>query len=447
MGAVAQPSKWDLLVEEGLNQRLLRDEVKRQYEALTAPPAGDLDAEYLDAADLGDLPKPDPLIDGVLSRHCYMVLRGRDGTFKSFVALDWALCVATGKPWQDHPAERAKVLYVAGEGAYGMDQRIQAWCMAWQRRPERGWFTLRKSSVNLFAGGPALDHLVRRIQGDGVGLVVIDTLRRASGGADGNSSDMGIVVDAIDRIKQATTHGSVLVIAHTDKSDTDSRGYSGIEDDADIIWHAKRDEEKGNSLELSNSKMKDGPDGAILALETVTVMESLVIQANNGPEPAALLDTDAQVMAAMREVFASTGATARELGVVLEGMTERTVYRAVGRLEAAGRLHQERKGNSKLITLTAREAATRREEILRNTRDESDIDTHRKGVSNGVKGSSTPMIVCHQADQGFDTDCQRLTGDCHVDTERTPHVVGVHAGFDHENSSIAQDPFGTGLTA
>lgn len=444
---VAERKRFELQVEQGVRERLLRDEVKRRYLAETAPPADDLDAEYLDATELGDLPKPDPLIDGVLARHCYMVLRGRDGTFKSFVALDWALCIATGKPWQGSPAERAKVLYIAGEGAYGMDARIRAWCMAWQRTPERGWFTLRKSSVNLFTGGAPLDHLVAKVERDQVGLVVVDTLRRASGAADGNTSDMGVVVDAIDRIKQATTHGSVLVIAHTDKSDSDTRGYSGIEDDADIIWHAKRNEGE-NELDLTNTKMKDGPDGATFQLEPASVMESLVIQSRNGAEPASMvLDTDAQVMAAMRDVFASTGATARELLTVLEGMPERTMYRAVGRLEAAGRLHRERKGNSTLVTLTAREAATRRAEILRDTRDESDIDTHAQGGGRGGRTSDEPMIVCHPSDQEFATVCQGSATVCHSATDRAPHVVGAHGGNDLENWQSDADPFGTGLSA
>src|SRR5271166_6366919 len=40
---------------------------------------------------LDELPAPEPLIEGVLSRHAYGIICGRDATFKTFIALDWAL--------------------------------------------------------------------------------------------------------------------------------------------------------------------------------------------------------------------------------------------------------------------------------------------------------------------------------------------------------------------
>lgn len=296
----------------------------------------DFDAEYLDADELEDLPVPEPLIEGVLMRHSYAILRGRDGTLKSFTALDWALCLATGKRWQARDVEQVRVLYIAGEGAYGLAARMKAWEYAWRTPIDPEFFTVRKSAVNLYKGGPALTDLLTRMPDYQFGLVVIDTLRRASGGADGNSSDMGTVVDNIERIKNATANGSVLVIAHTDKGDNDSRGYSGIEDDADIVWSAKREE---GVLTLKNTKMKDGPDGLEIVLKAIPTLDSLVL-GNHRPEAPGTDDLTAseeRVMDAMRTTFALTGATANEL-IDTTGLARSTFYRVRGQLLKSGQL-------------------------------------------------------------------------------------------------------------
>ena len=60
------------------------------------------------------------------------------------------------------------------------------------------------------------------------------------------------------------TDGTVLAVAHTDKGDHDTRGYSGIEDDADVVW-APNASDMFLTLELT--KMKDGPDGRTVHLE------------------------------------------------------------------------------------------------------------------------------------------------------------------------------------
>ncbi len=290
-----------------------------------------LDQEYLTFTQLVDLPTPDPMIDGILTRHAVAILRGRDASFKTFVALDWALCVATGREWLGRAVEPGRVLYVAGEGAYGLRERGTAWQQAW-RTTIGSDFVVRKSAVNLYRGGAPLEHLLQLVEAYGFSLVVVDTLRRASGGADGNSSDMGTVVDNIDRIRRATAGGSVLVVAHTDKGDNDTRGYSGIEDDSDIVWHAKR----GESLDLvlSNTKMKDGPESYDIPLMMKQCGGSLVVE---GTSPLALTDLSGfafKVHAALYE-YEHIGVTGSMLAEAI-GHNKGSVHRALNRLVGDG---------------------------------------------------------------------------------------------------------------
>tara|TARA_A100000164_G_C21826143_1_gene732911 strand:+ start:914 stop:1096 length:183 start_codon:yes stop_codon:yes gene_type:complete len=43
--------------------------------------------------------------------------------------LDFALCIASGLPFNDLQVIQGTVLYVTGEGRIGINQRIDAWCM------------------------------------------------------------------------------------------------------------------------------------------------------------------------------------------------------------------------------------------------------------------------------------------------------------------------------
>jgi hypothetical protein len=282
------------------------------------------DDEYLDRDQLRDLPVPEPLIDGILNRYSYVLLIGRDHTYKTFTALDWALCLATGKQWQGQAVEQARVLYIAGEGAYGLAKRIDAWEYAWGRKVPADRFTVRTSAVNLYRGGPALERLLERLSEGEYDLTVVDTLRRASGGANGNDTDMGLVVDNLERIKRATDTGSVLVIAHTDKGDNDARGFSGIEDDADIVWHAKADD--AGNLTLKNTKQKDQAEHHDLQLHMAPALDSLVIEAASAADTVST-ESEAALLVTMREMFSQTGATSTEL-LEATGMAKSTYYRA-----------------------------------------------------------------------------------------------------------------------
>lgn len=320
------------IATEAYKIRVRRD-AQRQIAAEDATGV-DFGPLYLDRAALRDLPKPQPLIERILPRHCYAILRGRDHAYKSFVAIDWGLCLATGKAWQGRALEQVRVLYIAGEGAYGIAARVAAWEYAWHTKVEPHGFTVRTAALNLHNPGPALDELLQRITTGGYGLVIVDTLRRVSGAADGNSSEMGTVVDNLDRIKRATLDGTVLTIAHTDKSDTDSRGYSGIEDDADVVWHAKRGE---TNLVLELTKMKDGPDGATIHLQAEAALGSLVLAAGSRTPANTTTEAQLKILDVMRQSFREGAHSGKILAAT--GLPDSTYYRAIGDLRDTGRIH------------------------------------------------------------------------------------------------------------
>jgi hypothetical protein len=342
---------------------------KAQDEAERAKKRPKLMESILTPADLDDMPEVEHLIKGVLTQNSYGLLVGRDSTYKSFVALDWALCAATRTPWQGHevqmPEDRPVVLYIASEGAYGMKPRIKAWLKEhgktmddlYQRYPEgspnarehpegRALFHLMIRPVNLFEGPDAGEMVTLIRQHSRIGFVIVDTLRRSSGGAEQNGSDMGVVVDNLSRIKEATQGGSVLAIAHTDKNDNDTRGSSLVEDDADVVWHSRRPEGSRNAdtVTLVNRKMKDCETHASIVLEPTAVAESLVMRMRDPfSSPGGEGDTTGRILDAVRLIELGGGsATAAEiLRVVNESgaaVSKGWFYKSTAKLTEAGSL-------------------------------------------------------------------------------------------------------------
>jgi hypothetical protein len=362
---------------------LLRGKLPADEVPIERPDFSDL---FLERDELDELPTPEPLIERVLPRHAYGILRGRDQSFKSFVALDWALCLATGKPWQGHAAEPVRVLYIAGEGAYGLAGRVDAWEKGWRTDIDPSMFVVRTAALNMHKPGPAFDHLLDHIVEGGYGLVVIDTLRRVSGSAEGNGSDMGAVVDNIDRIKQATADGTVLVVAHTQKDDGDTRGYSGIEDDADFVWHAKRSED---FLTLENTKQKDGPEHSPIYLTASAGHGSLVLN-----EAAATAETmtgsQEKIIDALTDVFPD-GASGTML-MDVTALPRSTFFNAIAPLIKAAHVSKSGPATRPLYILT--------ENLLSNEVQEGNTgpDLHEsnqsKSVQLGLAGSpSSPTAL------------------------------------------------------
>lgn len=295
---------------------------------------GKFDDLYLPRSALVDLPRGEPLIDGILDRHCLFVVSGRDRTYKSFVVIDWLACLATAHPWLGHPVERTKVLYVVGEGAWGLNDRVAAWEAAWGEDIDDDWFHIRRAPVNLFRQAEAFLDLLERIENEQYGVVVFDTLQRMSSGADQNSAkDAGVIIHALDRIRQLTTNGAVGVVAHSDKGDNDTRGSSAFEDDADIVWRTKRDEDD-ELVRLTLTKRKDGPEGLTLELRPNLIdgTGSLILEATG----ARLRDPQKPPKHAFEvlnllstPVFVDDGGSLGSLGEALDLRGKGSVHRAM----------------------------------------------------------------------------------------------------------------------
>jgi hypothetical protein len=293
-----------------------------------------LAARLLNQTALQALPDPEPLIADTLDQGTVALIYGKWGTFKSFLALDWAASVATGHAWQGRDTEQRRVLYVAAEGAYGLKARFAAWQSGWRTTIGDDNLSILPHPVNL--NRPAeVANLSALVAWGGYGLVVLDTLARCMVGADENSAqDCGVVVDTLVRLRQATPggRGVVLGVHHTGKDGKTFRGSSVFEAGADTVYSMTRD---GGTVALNREKRKDGPetDQHELQLDLVPGTDSGVLSRFH--QGGGNTDRHDRLLSIYRHHFSATGATRADLRRVAE-MSDGTFYRAIGDLLKRG---------------------------------------------------------------------------------------------------------------
>jgi hypothetical protein len=284
-----------------------------------------------------NMPEPEPLIGNVLNRGTTALLYGKWGTSKSFIALDWACSLATGRRWQDRTTEKVKVLYVVAEGAAGFAGRLDAWETAWRTKVGDGAMKFLPVPVNLMSRD--VDLLVEEVKSSGFEFIVFDTLARCTVGAEENSArDVGIVIDSMTRIVDATPdhRGAVLGVHHTGKDAKTLRGSSAYEGGVDTVYFVERD----NHIHLRCQKQKDGPDNDrhTLRLAQIDGTGSCVVEGVSGvsvEDEAASVELLKKIFT---EMFSETGVSSSELRnvAVEQGMSHSLFYRARGELMRDG---------------------------------------------------------------------------------------------------------------
>ena len=217
------------------------------------------------------------LIEGVIPEKSFVALYGPPASFKSFIAMDIAECIAGGRPWLGKEINgTGPVLYIAGEGHGGIGARIAA-IKQHHNTPDSAQVYVVRSQINLRSSVDdftnlilAIDELVQELGVD-LRMIVIDTLARAFGGGNENSSDdMGAFIQATGKI-QNRYKCSLMLLHHAGKDTTKGlRGHSSLLGAVDTQMEIMRFPETTKGLILM-SKQKDGEDGQRYGFEAITV--------------------------------------------------------------------------------------------------------------------------------------------------------------------------------
>jgi len=214
-----------------------------------------------------DVRAPSWLIKGALPREGMGVLFGPSGGGKSFVALDMALCVASGTDWHGRQVKKpGGVIYVCGEGQQGVINRIRAWEKHHGIQVDGLPLRVTRAPVR-FLDAQSVADLAASIERhrDALGelsLVQIDTLNRNFGDGDENTTrDMTRFIDAVTDM-QKVLGCNVLIVHHTGLSDGDrARGSSSLRAALDYeIQHRVVESGDAKTIALVGKKMKDGAE-------------------------------------------------------------------------------------------------------------------------------------------------------------------------------------------
>jgi len=225
------------------------------------------------------------LIDNVLPKKAFCALYGPPGSYKSFVALDIAEAVATGRPWMGREVQAAgAVLYICGEGFGGIGARIKA-CKMHNKTQAGAEIYVIRAAINMRSSAEDFNLLVASIKdlmeksGVQFELVQIDTLARAFGGGnENNSEDMGAFIHNAGRI-QRMLGCAMMVLHHSGKDATKGlRGHSSLLGAVDTQLELMKVDATPNPSSpiagsgiLTISKQKDGQDGVKIGFEMVKV--------------------------------------------------------------------------------------------------------------------------------------------------------------------------------
>ena len=199
---------------------------------------------------------PKWVIKHLLEKDTLAMMYGASGSGKSYVAIRLAVSVALGCDFHNHQTKQNAVVYMCGEGYRGVKDRLRAIALNEGLSGIPGLYLTNR--ITDFSSADDIRATVKEIEDQGIkpGVILIDTLARASGSFDENSTaDMNKFVKACDFIRGK--FGCVVMpIHHTGKGDKSSaRGSSVLRAAMDVEVMV---EHVGTGLTITSTKSKDG---------------------------------------------------------------------------------------------------------------------------------------------------------------------------------------------
>lgn len=267
---------------------------------------------------------PTWLIPNVLPAAGVGMIYGESGSYKSFLALDMALCLAFGIPGQwGAPPVKNDVLFLAGEGPVATaKKRWPAW-MEWQQIEFRGDHRfLIKDRVPFYTDSDAWEHVKADLAELNAkpSLIVIDTLTRLITGLDENSAkDASMITNFMEQLARYY-ECFVLAIHHTGKDQNKgARGSSAFYANMDTVISTKL---KIGGTELRVRKQKDADvsdDISYFAVKEVgssIVLERSAALADAAPKSAGSRYSWASVEEVVRMLEGLGGETSEQVLVM-----------------------------------------------------------------------------------------------------------------------------------
>jgi KaiC/GvpD/RAD55 family RecA-like ATPase len=232
--------------------------------------------------------EPQWLIHKIIERFVLAVIAGARGTFKSFIAIDWAMRMALG----GHPG-----VILSGEGA-GLDRRIAAWLNQHRENADIAEIPLyaleRQLNLTAVLEMHALCEAIRALH-PALEFIVIDTLSKFATGLDENDNgEMAAFLSALSIHLREELSCTVILVAHSGHGDSARpRGASSLMSNPDAEYIVSRPDPLGMTVTVSRERFKDSPALPPLAYEAKVIDLGRVDQYGGPVTSLALVTTDA----------------------------------------------------------------------------------------------------------------------------------------------------------
>jgi len=213
------------------------------------------------------------LVKDWIQENALVMVHGPSGSGKSFVVIDWMCSIASGiGSWIGLPVKQGDVIYLCGEGHYGLRARLKAWKIA-HKKESIGPLAISNNPSDLDNQGE-LSHVVQDIVDTGVKpkLIVIDTLNRFMSGDENSAQDTRTFLDACSTLMYEFDC-TVLIVHHTglnQDAQGRARGSSAWKGALDMEISVKSEGQR--KLSLLQVKNKDGEPQEPIQLELESVI-------------------------------------------------------------------------------------------------------------------------------------------------------------------------------
>jgi hypothetical protein len=212
--------------------------------------------------DWQNTPEPSWLIPELIPARSTILLIGQTQSYKSFLALDIALAIATGRETFQNPLIIGQTIYAAGEGRATIKRkRTPAWKIAHSYFEPLGLshFVMPEPLIAMPGEREEFIHEIeqRQIKPQ---LIVLDTVTKAMAGLNENDArDAGMFIHFCDSLVERFGC-SVLAIHHLGKdADRGARGSSAFHAGFDSVLEARANRDT-KTVELRVLKHKDAEE-------------------------------------------------------------------------------------------------------------------------------------------------------------------------------------------
>lgn len=223
------------------------------------------------ADEFSQRPLPTWIIKGIVPQAELGAIYGEPGSGKTFAALDQAMAIARGLPWNGHKTKIGRVVYLAAEAQGSFSMRLRSYQKHHGVVLSDLDFQVIEDAPSFIKPGDALE-IAQRITAyntNPVSVIYVDTLARVTAGGDeSGSEDMGMMLMQV-KLLHDLTGAMIMLVHHCGKDITKGgRGWSGILGALDVEIFV---ENKDNPRLLTITKQKEGSKAKPMSFEVIPI--------------------------------------------------------------------------------------------------------------------------------------------------------------------------------